>query len=83
MPTVGQSLESFAKRRLPWLTASAFFVSLIPMPVNVLLGNGGQSVFAPIAPGLVVVVTGMLCVSWWLLSILMWFFGRFQRLFAR
>ncbi|KAI0045655.1 GPI-inositol-deacylase [Auriscalpium vulgare] len=72
MPTVSESLSIFTRKTLPWLVAASFAVSFLPLPVDHLLGNSGEAFFSPVAPFLMLVVAGLVQVSWWLLCALMW-----------
>ena len=71
-----QSLAVFSARILPKLLVTSFFVSFVPFPVDYYLGNEGHPLFAPLAPLLLLVATGMVCVSWWTLEVLMWSIGK-------
>ncbi|KAF7792832.1 hypothetical protein EIP86_003933 [Pleurotus ostreatoroseus] len=72
MPDVKQSLSAFVRRRLPWLLLLSFIVSFVPFPEHVWLGNGGEPMFAALAPSMLLVATGLVIVSWWVLGVLSW-----------
>jgi glycosylphosphatidylinositol deacylase len=75
MPTVDQSLSTYSHKTLRGLMLASFLVSFIPLPVDYYLGNEGEALFAPIAPVLLFIASGLVFVSWWVLTILMWSIG--------
>ncbi|TFY70018.1 hypothetical protein EVG20_g2909 [Dentipellis fragilis] len=79
MPSVLQSLELFVKKALPTLLAISFGLALLPLPADYLLGNSGEAVLAPLAPVLLLIATGLVCVSWFILLALIWPFSRILR----
>ncbi|EKM59762.1 uncharacterized protein PHACADRAFT_85765 [Phanerochaete carnosa HHB-10118-sp] len=72
MPSAGSSLTTFTCARLPILLLLALLTSFIPLPVGVLLGNRGEWLLAPIAPLLLLTVTGLVAISWTMVLALMW-----------
>lgn len=60
-----------------------FFISFIPLPVDYFVGNGGEMLFAPVAPVLLLIASGLVIVSWWALIILMWPLGKVRMLFFK
>ena len=70
MPSVSETLSLFTRETLPRLLGAAFVVSLLPLPQDYVLGNGGEVVFALLAPLILLLVTGMVTVSWWTLCII-------------
>lgn len=72
MPSVSQSLIAFICHLLPKLLAASFVVALLPLSPDYYLGTRGQPFLAFLAPVLLVVATGLVCVSWWLVLLLMW-----------
>ncbi|KAI0066653.1 PGAP1-domain-containing protein [Artomyces pyxidatus] len=83
VPNVSESLSIFTRAVLPSMLAVAFFASFLPLPVDYLLGNSGEAFFSPIAPTLLLMVTGLVHVSWWLLCVLMWPLSRVGRMTGR
>ncbi|KAJ8085833.1 GPI inositol deacylase [Marasmius tenuissimus] len=83
IPSVPQSLESFGRTTYPKLLVASSIVSLLPLPEEYYLGNAGEYFFALIAPLLLTLATGLVCVSWLLLTVLMWPIGRIGRTFMR
>ncbi|KAI9064870.1 GPI-inositol-deacylase [Trametes sanguinea] len=83
VPDVRSSLELFVRRRMPWLVALAYAVSLLPLRAGVWLGNRGDPVFAPLAALLLPIAFGLVCVSWWLLLALIWPLKSVMRRFGR
>ena len=70
MPSVSETLSLFTRETLPRLMGVAFVVSLLPLPQDYVLGNGGEIVFALLAPLILFLVTGMVTVSWWAICII-------------
>jgi glycosylphosphatidylinositol deacylase len=69
---------------LPKLLLASFVISFVPFPDDYYLGNTGEPLFAPLAPILLLLSTGLVCTSWWVLCVLMWPIGRFgDALFGR
>ncbi|KAG1905635.1 PGAP1-like protein-domain-containing protein [Suillus fuscotomentosus] len=72
MPNVSQSLVAFICHLLPKLLVASFVVALLPLSPGYYLGTRGEPFLAFLAPVLLVVATGLVCVSWWLVLLLMW-----------
>jgi pimeloyl-ACP methyl ester carboxylesterase len=72
MPSVSQSLVAFTYRLLPKLLVASFVVALLPLSPDYYLGTRGELFLGFLAPVLLVVTTGLVCVSWWLILLLMW-----------
>ena len=83
MPGVAASLEVFARTRVRWLLGAALVFSFVPLPEGWYLGNAGEPVFAPLAPVLLLLSTGLVGVSWYTLRVLMWPLGKLRRLGER
>jgi hypothetical protein len=76
MPAVHQSLSTYSRKPLKKLVLVSFLISFLPLPVDYYLGNEGEMTFAPIAPLLLLIASGLVVVSWWVLAILMWPLGK-------
>ncbi|KAH9943147.1 PGAP1-domain-containing protein [Epithele typhae] len=83
IPDVNGSLEFFARRRLPALSALSLLVSLLPLRVGLWLGNAGEPSFALLSTLLLPISFGLVCIMWWLLRIILWPFQRILRVFPR
>ncbi|KAI0275434.1 PGAP1-like protein-domain-containing protein [Gloeopeniophorella convolvens] len=83
MPSVTESLSRFASQTIPWLMAATFALSLLPLPPDFILGNQGDFFFSPLAPHILVLVTVLVIISWWVLCIIMWPIGKLGRILAR
>lgn len=81
--TVQRTLATFISNRLPGVLACSYFVACVPLPSNYYIGTKGELLLAPIAPLIVFIVTGLVCVSWWILVILMYPLARLGRLQSR
>lgn len=64
VPSVGASLGWVARRWLLRLLGLSVVVSVVPLPAGLWLGNAGEPVLAGLAPVLLLVVFGLVCVSW-------------------
>ncbi|KAH9047006.1 PGAP1-like protein-domain-containing protein [Lactarius deliciosus] len=82
-PSVSDSLSVFTRVTLPRLLGATFAISLLPLPRDYALGNGGEIVFAPLAPLVLLIATGLVTVSWWVLCITMWPIRKAGRVLAR
>ena len=81
MPATYQSLSTYSCKTLKKLMLVSFLVSFLPLPAGYYLGNEGEMMFAPIAPLLLLIASGLVFVSWWVLVILMWPLGKLGILF--
>lgn len=75
MPSVYESLSYYGRYTLTRLLLTSIVVALLPLPPYVYLGTGGDSSFAIIAPLVLLIASGLVCVAWGLLVILMWPIG--------
>ncbi|KIK67657.1 hypothetical protein GYMLUDRAFT_215793 [Collybiopsis luxurians FD-317 M1] len=82
VPPVDRSLRDFGQRKLPRLLLASFVVSLFPLPEQFFLGTGGDWLLALIAPLLLMIASGLVCVSWALLVLLMWPIGKISHMFS-
>lgn len=80
MPTVQQSLTNYCRKMLRPLILGSLAVACVPFPEKYYLGNGGNPLFAAIAPLLLLIASGLVCVSWCVLILLMWPIGKIGRL---
>lgn len=64
VPSVGASLGWIARRWLVRMLGLSIVLSLVPLPAGMWLGNVGEPVLAGLAPLLLLVVFGLVCVSW-------------------
>lgn len=83
VPTVEQSLAQFTGAPLRRMLLCSIVLSLVPLPENYFLGNKGEPLFSAIAPFLLLISTGFVCVSWWLLQALIWPLGKLGRAGSR
>ena len=83
MPSVSESLSRFTRGTLPRLLVATFILSLLPLSKDYVLGNGGEVFFAPHAPFVLLIATGLVVVSWWLLGVLMWPIRKSKRILTR
>lgn len=72
MPSVSESLFRFMRGTLPRPLVATFIVSLLLRPKDYVLGNGGEVFFTLHAPFVLLIATGSVVLSWWILCILMW-----------
>ena len=83
MPSVGQSLFIYSRRTLGKLLLTSVLIALLPIPADYYLGTGGEILFAPIAPVLVLIASGLVFVSWGLLKCLVWLLAMLKRFIPR
>ena len=71
VPNVSETLTLFVRGILSRLLGVSFVVSLLPLPRDYVLGNGGEVFFALLTPLILLLVTGLVIVSWWAICIVM------------
>ncbi|KAF8969376.1 PGAP1-like protein-domain-containing protein [Flammula alnicola] len=71
MPTVGQSLTRYGHMMLRHFLPGSLIFSLVPLPESLYLGNKGLLFLAPIAPLILCIASGLVCVVWWVLLLLL------------
>ncbi|KAI0080840.1 PGAP1-domain-containing protein [Panus rudis PR-1116 ss-1] len=71
LPTLTTTLTTFTKHNLPLLTLLFLLTSFLPFPPTLWLGTSGELIFAPLAPVLLLVVVGLVGVSWGVLRVLL------------
>ncbi|KAI6166263.1 PGAP1-like protein-domain-containing protein [Pisolithus thermaeus] len=71
---VSQSLETFIRRVMPQLMAAAALFALLPLSYEWYLGLSGELGLLAcfLAVFLVGLASGLVCLSWWVLRLLMW-----------
>ncbi|KAI9459683.1 PGAP1-like protein-domain-containing protein [Lactarius psammicola] len=83
MPSVSESLSIFTRETLPRLLGATLVISLLPLPKDYVLGNEGEVAFAPLTPLVLLIATGLVTVSWWVLCIVMWPIRKAGRVLTR
>ena len=73
--TPGQALLS-ASTLLPKAALLFFVISLLPLPNKMWLGNTGEFIFSPIAPLILLISTGMVCLTWIVLRLCLYLLGK-------
>lgn len=71
MPSVSETISLFTRETLPRLLGVAFVISLLPLPQDYVLGNEGEIVFALLTPLILLLSTGLVIISWWIIRIIM------------
>ncbi|KAJ3740976.1 PGAP1-like protein-domain-containing protein [Lentinula detonsa] len=82
VPPVSRSLTEFARRRLLKLLLASYLLSLLPLPDYLFIGMKGEWLYAPIAPLLLLIASGLVCVSWMVLVVTMWPIGKISYIFS-
>ncbi|CAA7258574.1 unnamed protein product [Cyclocybe aegerita] len=75
-PSVGQSLASYCPLLFRYLLPGSFALSFLPLPPSLYIGNKGVPFFSGIAPLILFVASGLVCVSWWILLLLLTIVGK-------
>lgn len=70
LPTLPQALSTFIKSLLPRLILISLLAAVLPLRTSAYLGLSGEPLFAPLAPVLVLLSTGLVIIISWLLSLL-------------
>lgn len=81
IPNVSQSLTDYGGSMLRLLLLPSFLFSFLPLPESLYLGNKGEAAFSPLAPLVLVIASGLVCVSWWILSFLVFVVSKFGSYF--
>ncbi|CAK5262528.1 unnamed protein product [Mycena citricolor] len=76
VPDVPSNIDDFVGKPLRRMLLASVLLSAVPLPVEFYLGNAGHLLFSGIAPVLLLVATGFVVVSWWILRVLMWPLGK-------
>jgi glycosylphosphatidylinositol deacylase len=63
------------------LLLPSFLFSFVPLPESFYLGNKGEAALSLIAPLVLILASGLVCISWWILSFLVFCVSKFGGLF--
>ena len=83
MPSIQESLTLYCRFLLRYFVPASLLFSVIPLSEALYLGNIGTILFTPIAPLILLIASGLVCVSWWILAGLLSILGRATFLFER
>ena len=84
MPSVQESFAYYCRFLFRYFLPASLLFSVIPLSEALYLGNNGNVLFAPIAPLILLIASGLVCVSWWILAGLLSMTGQASRfLFGR
>lgn len=76
MPTVEYSLATFTRLLLHYLLPCSFVLAFIPLPASLYVGNRGIAFLAPVAPVILFIASGLVCVIWGILVLLLTICGK-------
>jgi glycosylphosphatidylinositol deacylase len=76
MPTVDQSLSQYNYHLLRYFLPASLIISVLPFPEWVYTGNKGLLFLAPIAPIILLIASGLVCMVWWILFALLAVIGK-------
>jgi glycosylphosphatidylinositol deacylase len=76
MPSVQESFACYCRLLFRYFLPASLLFSVIPLSEALYLGNNGNVLFAPIAPFILLIASGLVCVSWWILAGLLSMIGR-------
>ncbi|KDQ64460.1 hypothetical protein JAAARDRAFT_116582 [Jaapia argillacea MUCL 33604] len=71
-PDIRTALRGFIIHTLPSLLLLSFTISFIPLPTRYYLGNKGEPLFAPIAPLVLLISSGLVCTTSFVLEAILW-----------
>jgi glycosylphosphatidylinositol deacylase len=80
MPTVEYSLATFTHILLRYFLPASFVLAFIPLPPSLYVGNRGTSFLTPIAPVILFIASGLVCVIWGILVLLLTVCGNISSL---
>ncbi|KAI0701177.1 PGAP1-like protein-domain-containing protein [Cytidiella melzeri] len=70
VPRVSDTISTLVRTRMVGLLVASCCISILPLPVHVWLGNRGEPLLVPLAPLMLLIATGLVSVSWWLVLLL-------------
>jgi len=70
LPTLDQAISTFIKSLLPRLILISFLIAVLPLPTSAYIGLSGEPFFSFLAPILVFLSTGLVVITFWMLSLL-------------
>ena len=76
MPSIQESLTRYSYFLFRYFPPASLVLSVIPFHETHYLGNNGNLLLAPIAPLVLLVASGLVCISWWILAGLLLLIGR-------
>ena len=76
MPSVQESLAHYSRFLFRYFVPASLLFSVIPLSEALYLGTNGNVLFAPIAALILLIASGLVCVSWLILDGLLWIIGR-------
>lgn len=76
MPTVEYSLATFIRMLLRYFLPASFVLAFIPLPPSLYVGNRGITFLTPIAPVILFIASGLVCVIWEILVLLLTICGK-------
>ncbi|KAG5648788.1 hypothetical protein DXG03_000137 [Asterophora parasitica] len=83
MMSVQESLAYYGRYTFQKLMLASFVVAFVALPVHHYIGTGGEPLFAPLAPLLLFIASGLVNVSWWVLVCFIWPFERLSSVSGR
>ncbi|KAF9450963.1 GPI-inositol-deacylase [Macrolepiota fuliginosa MF-IS2] len=82
MPSIAQSTQYYGRILLRFMLPASLLASFLPWPTGFYLGLGGSGLFAPLAPLILLIASGLVIVSWWNLVVLIWMLRPLRRVFV-
>jgi len=76
MPSIQESLTRYGRFLFRYVLPGSLVSSVIPLSEALYLGNNGNLLLVPIAPLILLIASGLVCVSWWILAGLLSVVGR-------
>lgn len=76
MPSVQESLARYCRLLFRYFLPASLTFWIIPLSETLYLGSYGNMLLAPIAPLILFIASGLVCVSWWILVGLLSVIGR-------
>lgn len=72
MPSVARSTLRYEKLLLRFMLPVSLLCSFLPWPTEFYLGLGDPGLFVLLAPLILVISSGLVVASWWILRALLW-----------
>ena len=80
MPTVEYSLATYSRMLLRYFLPASFVLAFVPLPPSLYVGNRGIAFLAPIAPVVLFIASGLVCVVWGIVVLLLTICGKVSSL---
>jgi len=82
MPSLNQTVRCYSQLLWRFILPIYLFASFLPWPTELYLGLGVAGPFAPLAPLILLIASGLVIATWWVLKGLEWTLRPVAKIFA-